>query len=499
MAEYVGAAAVSGSTGVTVDLAHPENNTGEATGDTYTSIENIRGSSFNDMLYGNAFNNLLEGDAGADLFDGRSGFDTVSYGTWGGPGGLKIDFSNPANNTLGTDAEGDTYFSIERVIGTAFSDILIADDSGMYLRGDGGADQLIGGTGHDVADYYKLFINDTPVGVVADLSTPGNNTGFAAGDSYTSIEGLRGSIFDDTLVGNNLDNTLEGMDGNDILIGNDGNDTLTGGLGNDTLTGGDGDDTFVYRTGDGTDIITDLFGSVLGSPDVSNKIDFRSVVGIDNLTDVLSHSTEIAGNTIIDLGNGDQVVLQNVPTFGALTAANFIFADQATLTVQATNGFDQSALYDAMAQANSDPLNTSDTEFTVTGLDFSFRVVGHDFTYDLSGGTEFSGGTVTEFQIFTDPALTDPVATLTGLNIEAHDLTSALETYAEQVPANASLLDALFNVLQYNATGSAGGDVLVGGIHNDVLAGGGGDDMLRGGLGKDAFSFRSRFQPRYDR
>jgi len=59
-ADYANAASVGGL-GLTIDLSNPANNTGEAAGDTYNSIENIRGSSFNDTLKGDAGANKLTG------------------------------------------------------------------------------------------------------------------------------------------------------------------------------------------------------------------------------------------------------------------------------------------------------------------------------------------------------------------------------------------------------------------------------------------------------
>jgi hypothetical protein len=52
-----------------------------------------------------------------------------------------------------------------------------------------------GGPGTDFASYA-----DAPAGVVASMLDPTVNTGHAAGDAYTSIEGLIGSHYDDTLV-----------------------------------------------------------------------------------------------------------------------------------------------------------------------------------------------------------------------------------------------------------------------------------------------------------
>lgn len=61
-------------------------------------------------------------------------------------------------------------------------------------------------------------------------------------DTFTGIDDLIGTDFNDILIGNGQDNTLEGGAGGDLLRGNPGNDTLMGGDGDDTLSGGSGDD-----------------------------------------------------------------------------------------------------------------------------------------------------------------------------------------------------------------------------------------------------------------
>ena len=85
-----------------------------------------------------------------------------------------------------------------------------------------------GGAGIDRAQY-----TDSPVGLTVDLQIPANNTSFAFGDSYISIENLYGSKFDDSLRGDAGANTIWGGAGNDRCIGGDGNDMLIGGAGAD--------------------------------------------------------------------------------------------------------------------------------------------------------------------------------------------------------------------------------------------------------------------------
>jgi hypothetical protein len=61
--------------GVTVSLANPAINTGDAVGDSYTSIENLTGSRLNDTLIGNGKGNRIAGGLGSDLLTGGGGRD----------------------------------------------------------------------------------------------------------------------------------------------------------------------------------------------------------------------------------------------------------------------------------------------------------------------------------------------------------------------------------------------------------------------------------------
>lgn len=69
------------TSGVLVDLALSILNAGEASGDTYESIEDIFGSSYNDRLRGDAGNNMIWGGAGKDFLQGREGNDALYGGT----------------------------------------------------------------------------------------------------------------------------------------------------------------------------------------------------------------------------------------------------------------------------------------------------------------------------------------------------------------------------------------------------------------------------------
>ncbi|MCF6370695.1 M10 family metallopeptidase [Rhizobium halophilum] len=260
-ASYAGAKA-----SVIANLASPTSNRGEASGDSYSSIENLAGSSYGDRLYGDAAANvlsggkgddILSGDAGSDLLYGGigadklyggSGSDTASYAT--AAVAVYANLTSPSMNT--NDAKGDSYSSIENLTGSRYNDRLYGNSGANTLSGGDGHDLLLGGAGSD--RLYGANGTDTASyatagkAVISSLATPSSNTGDAAGDSYSSIENLIGSSHSDRLYGDTGNNHLNGAGGNDVVSGDAGNDVLVGGAGADRLYGGSGSDTASYAT-----------------------------------------------------------------------------------------------------------------------------------------------------------------------------------------------------------------------------------------------------------
>ena len=268
-ADYTGAAKR-----VVVDLAAGEGY-GGAKGDSYTDIENVVGSAFNDVLKGDDGDNLLDGGAGndilqgwggddwlrggagADTLDGGDGVDTADYagtakrvvvdlGRGIGAGGAKGDVLRNIENVVGTDyndvLKGNA--SDNRLVGGAGNDILKGFGGDDILVGGAGADTMEGGDGMDTVDYSGADRR-----IVLNLET-GAGAGGAKGDVVSQVENVVGSRYNDVVKGSAADNILAGGAGNDILKSYGGNDILIGGEGADTMNGGDGVDAADYRDTD---------------------------------------------------------------------------------------------------------------------------------------------------------------------------------------------------------------------------------------------------------
>ena len=88
-----------------------------------------------------------------------------------------------------------------------------------FLLGYAHADTFDGGGGKNLVDYVHFGS-----GITADLADPSQNTGNAAGDTYTNVVGFIGTNFNDILIGDGNSNALEGGAGADTLIGGGGRD-----------------------------------------------------------------------------------------------------------------------------------------------------------------------------------------------------------------------------------------------------------------------------------
>jgi Ca2+-binding RTX toxin-like protein len=107
--------------------------------------DTLFGQAGEDRLYGGDDNDRLVGGQGADLLDGGNGFDWVAYNT--SSQGVTVDLEN--REGFGGDAQGDTYVSIEAVLGSSHGDLIIGNAGDNTLMGGAGNDQIVGGAGKD--------------------------------------------------------------------------------------------------------------------------------------------------------------------------------------------------------------------------------------------------------------------------------------------------------------------------------------------------------------
>ncbi|MGA1830878.1 beta strand repeat-containing protein [Rhizobium wenxiniae] len=324
---------------------------GAATGTSFSNIENVTGSSQNDIIVGDSLANILTGGGGADRLVGQGGFDTADYSRSAAAVTI-TQTSSPANPTavgtgLGGDAQADELILIERIIGSAFADTLTGGDLADTFMGGAGADTITGGGGNDTAEY-----SSSATGVSIVLNDAGGATvsgGDAEGDLLASIENLIGSGSADILYGNSLVNRLEGGTGNDTFRTGTGGIAASGVY--EYVIGGDGVDTIDYSTStsavaaivfnaqsgtlpvsqggeaDGDilllveNIIGSMFGDQLRGSEVANLLsgldgndNLQGLGGADTLIggagiDTASYSLSTAGVTVTlaDSGNGTGV------------------------------------------------------------------------------------------------------------------------------------------------------------------------------------------------
>jgi Ca2+-binding RTX toxin-like protein len=162
-------------------------------------MDTLYGGTGDDILDGGHGNDMLFGGPGADRFIGGDGYDTVSYIDSQMSVVISMNTGSSAN-----DATGDTFSSIEKVVGSNNLDLIAGDHLGNEIAGAGGDDWLMGYAGDD---------------------------------------------------------NLDGGQGMDNLFGGAGNDRLAGGTGDDVLTGDQfgyfGSDVFIVNGQSGRDVITD--------------------------------------------------------------------------------------------------------------------------------------------------------------------------------------------------------------------------------------------------
>ncbi|RWP24175.1 MAG: hypothetical protein EOR01_05980 [Mesorhizobium sp.] len=397
--------------------------------DTFTSIENLTGSSFADQLGGNEGANVLDGLAGDDLLEGRGGSDQLIGG-----------------------AGADT------LVGGTGNDVYYVDNAGdkSIEATNGGVDETHAYTNWTLADNVEnLFLRSA-----ANLAAKGN--------------GLA-----NTMVGNGAANTLEGLGGDDRLDGRGGSDRLVGGLGADILIGGTGNDSFVFAAGHGHDTVTDF--------DLSGD-DLLEISGYQRYSEL----RQVGTDTLVVFSDSDTVLLKGV-TSASLSSSDFVWidapnepppgsivGDDGNNTLTGGSGAD--VIY---GMDGSDVLNGK------AGADTLVGGAGDDvFHVDNAGDKtiEETNGGFDETHAYVNWTLADNVENL--FLRSAANLAGKGNGLASTMIGNgaANTLEGLGGADRLDGRG--GSDRLVGGLGSDILTGGTGNDrfVFAAGHGHDTIT-----------
>ena len=537
------------TSGVTVNLGSLSSNTGDAVGDTFTSIEIIIGSGFadtliaasatsatfdggagndtltgssaSDYLYGGAGNDTLNGGGGADLLAGQGGDDTYVVDNASdvvvedeGQGTDLVQSSitytlgvNVENLTLtGSSAINGTGNALDNIItGNSGNNTLTGGDGNDTLNGNGGTDTMLGGNGNDI--YYV----DGSTDVVTELTGAGidevrSTVTYTLGNYLENLTLLGSSAINGT--GNGLDNIIVGNSASNTLTGNGGNDTLDGGGGNDTLVGGSGDDIYIVdasgdvvteASGQGVDTVRSTAAAYTLSANVENLIlmGAASINGTGN-----SANNVITGNgaaNVLDGGAGSDTLI------GGDGNDTYIIDSIGDIVVETvTGGVDTiqvSFAFSLTSVSNVENLTlTGSGNINGTGNGGANTLIGNVGNNTLDGGAGDDtliggGGTDTLIgglgdDVFVIGASGTTIVEYVG---EGKDTVSSSITYTlgnnleVLILTGASAINGTGNDLDNTITGNAAANTLTGGIGNDILDGGAGIDAMIGGVGDDTY------------
>lgn len=309
---------------------------------------------------------------------------------------------------------------------------------------------------------------------------------------------------DEVLHGGRLDDVLSGEGGHDTLYGYGGNNVLEGGAGDDTLIGGDGDDTL--RGGTGNDVLDDSFGdNVLDGGDGNDRL-LAGLSGWQRLSGGLGDDILVASGTpfqsagagigeiLLDGGAGNDTFL--VDSNGEALASGAVRVHGG-----AGNDFIEIALPESALQVLVESGAGSDV-IAVRGAPRSGSVTVTDFTAG-------AGGDQLDVQLFASVAGRNPFAADGALRLVQRGADTVLQARPDAGPADAyrdvlTLVKVAAGALTIDnftaginpdgsqrglvLTGTAGADILAGGLLDDHLDGAAGADQLAGGLGDDVLA-----------
>ncbi len=518
--------------GVIVSLATKTGTAGEATGDTFDSIENLIGSGKDDQLTGDDNNNkidggalndtlsggkgidILDGNAGDDLIEGGEGGDTLSGGAHTTGIGDTVTYANSASGVTinltkqgtafnattgvitgataqaGGDAAGDLLFGFEHVVGSAGVDKITGDATDNIIEGGDGADEMHGGgntaAGGDTLSYAS-DVSGVSVSLGALGAIVGPSGGHAVGDTGDGFENIRGGSGNDSLTGNALANKLEGGAGNDTLIGGDGIDTLDGGADKDRVDYSGVTQAFTITLAEGalTAAVASTLASFAKSDILKNIESITGGSGNDSITgNALSNVLDgDAGDDVIEgrtgadeLGGGGNTAIGDTLSYAKSTAAGGVSINLGTNSAGNAGALASEAAGDAI-NGFENITGSSKDDILIGDGDVNKIIggLGADIIEGGAGADILDGGALAELNTLSY------AGDAAGVTVELKGAVNAIVSGGDAVGDQAK------NFL--NLIGGSGIDKLTGDGGNNVIEGGADGDILAGGLGVNTLSY----------
>lgn len=496
--------------------------------------DQLVGQGGDDKLYGGIGNDKLWGDEwgsaagefgltpvayhGRDYLDGGAGDDSLT----GGGGDDELDGGDGNDRISGDASQND-------MVGSAHGNDLIRGGAGAdEIAGNGGDDTIEGGTGDD------QIWGDQDVSLLAALFH-GNDT-IDAGDGNDTVSGgggvdsIWGGNGHDVVYGDDQDDWVDGGEGDDGLFGGAGNDWLAGGAGTDYLDGGNGDDVYYLTAGESP---ANALGQAESIVDVAgnDKVVFEGV-NADSVSDVVASG----GTLFIHLGANNSVgILGGVG--GAIE--RFSFNDTAERSFDTTrlvaNYAQQSirsrtsdGLLMVLGGRNGDYETFTENRATVSGGRGNDTLVGtgsgNTYLFEAGDGKDViidsarvsaGYGAFGASRIQLGAGLVSAGSTLTVeggrlvLNLadslgatgdqivlagfDASNAASPLSIGSVGFGDGSSMSMGQLVERGFDFEGTAGDDDVQGTNLQDRFAGSAGNDILAGGLGADTYQWGARF------
>ena len=442
----------------------------------------LAGNELDNRIIGNAGANLIYGLGGSDYLAGVAGddryvVDLASDLVVEAAGqGYDTVFS-PVSYALAATSEVEALLTLDRFgtqaidfTGNEFNNVLYGNAAANRLSGGGGDDRLEGGDGGDQLDGGVGFDGASYAGAGATVTVSlallgvAQDTGAAGIDTLIDIEGLVGSAFADTLIGNASDNILNGFTGGDWM---------EGGAGDDVYFVDNAGDTVVERAGEGIDEVRTVFAaaSLLGS----------HVENLTASTDVAHDFRGSAGDNAIRGGAGSDFLRLydggNDSAYGGSGNDVILFGASMSWTdfVDGGDGLDQLVLQGQYVDGSA--------------LLFGGGVVSIENIAILPGNDTRFGDSGTSFYDYKLTLQNATVAAGVQLVVDANRLRSGEDLWFD----GSAELDGSFFIY-----GGGGTDILFGGAQNDVfLFGAQGQwnpgDVVVGGSGIDQLALRGNY------